>query len=263
MTSTPRWIADAAASVDLPDDVVADLATALVERLPLEAITLAAVMNPPEARCAAIVAALADDATETVRRVDLIRAIRDVERALVEAGVPHDDPPGESGHPVDLAGRVRWLGRMRDVKETDREREAREAHRWAGEAREARRVLDELTRALGHIGAPGASLVRRAAFLRDQLADARQQRAAVDRALVDAGQPMDELLTEQGVARLHRELVATRRQRDGAADDLHRERCAHQEAAGEAAARELRLTEERDAARARVAELEHRTGGGS
>jgi len=256
----PRWITDAGVSVDLSDGVIADLATALIERLPLGAITLAAVMNPPEARCAAIARALADDAAEPVRHASLLH---DVARALDEAGVPRDDLAGKPNRPIDLAGRVRWLTRMRDAKETDREREAREANRWAGEARVARRVLDELARNLGHVGVADASLVQRAAFLQRQLADVRQQRAAVDQALVDAGQPMDELLTEQGVARLHRELVATRHQRDGAADDLHRERCANQEAAGEAAVRELRLIEERDAARQRVAELERQLGTGS
>lgn len=230
--TTPRWIAEAVESVSTPaSDALGgirfcpsgELSAALIERLPLEAITLAAVMNPPEARCAAIIAALTEDAAEAVRHVD---PIHDVARVLDESGVPRL---------TDVVVRIRLLVRWANQRELAREREAKEANRWAGEARAANTLLGRINHMIG----------------------------VANTALIDAGAPMgDDLETEQGVIWLHRELMATRRQRDGAADDLHRERCAHQEAASEAAARELRLTEERDAALARVAELERRIGGG-
>jgi len=126
--------------------------------------------------------------------------------ALDGAGVPRLS--------VGLLGRVRWLAQ----------------------------VAAERGEALARLTQEDDSARTGIMSLESQLAGAREQRAAIDRALTIAGQPMDELMTDQGVIRLYHELMATRRQLDVVYDDLRREREASQRAATEATARELSIT---------------------
>ena len=145
---------------------------------------------------------------------------RDIVAALDEAGVPRLS--------VGLLGRVRWLAQIAAEREGSLARLMREAD----------------------------SARARVTTLESQLAAAREQRAATDRALIIAGQPMDALMPDQGVIRLYHELMATRRQLDVVYDDLRRERGASQRTAAEAAAHELSIFKERAAALQCLVELE-------
>lgn len=76
----------------------------------------------------------------------------------------------------------------------------------------------------------------------------QERRKAIDRTFSVAG--------HQGVISLHHELVTARRQLEIVFEDREREREARQRVVAEAAALELRSTEERTAARQRLVELE-------
>ncbi len=72
---------------------------------------------------------------------------------------------------------------------------------------------------------------------------------AVEGTLRNAGVPMDDRTHDEGVAWLVTKCEQLCRMHDGVSADLDRERREHQEAMAEAAARELKLTEELEAAR--------------
>ena len=117
---------------------------------------------------------------------------------------------------VGLLGRVRWLAQVASER---------------GEA---------LARLMREVNSANA----RISTLESQL----QQREASDRAFSVAG--------HQGVLSLHHELVITRRQLENVFEDRERLREASQRAAAEAAARELKVVQERTAALQLLAELE-------
>lgn len=129
---------------------------------------------------------------------------------------------------VGLLGRVRWLAQ----------------------------VASEQGEALTRRTQEADSARSKVTSLESQLAATREQRAAVDRALTIAGQPMDELMPDQGVIRLYHELMAVRGQLDVVYDDLRREREASQRSAAEAATRDLKVAQERTVILQRLVELE-------
>lgn len=129
---------------------------------------------------------------------------------------------------VGLLGRVRWLAQVASERGEALTRRAQEAD----------------------------SARAKVTSLESQLTATREQRAAVDRALILTEQPMDELMPDQGVIRLYHELMAVRGQLDVVYDDLRREREASQRSAAEAAAHDLKVAQERTAAPQCLAELE-------
>lgn len=103
--------------------------------------------------------------------------------ALDAAGIPR---AGEIiGLELDLPERIQRLARDRDGKELAREKEAREANRWSGEARQLRSDIDQACAALKATGAP-----------------------------------MDELMVYQGATWLGRELLATQDRANNAESNL-------------------------------------------
>jgi hypothetical protein len=140
--TAPRWIAEALdASLTRRDeeaDVSADeLAAALIERLPIEAMYAAGCALRPEERTVmgivrAAMGVLSDGDPEVVELTELYQA---ASRALDDAGVPYAVNTAE----VYLAGRIRWLAEQRptrlDLQRVEAERDlARAMHQDAERA---------------------------------------------------------------------------------------------------------------------------------
>lgn len=109
-------------------------------------------------------------------------------QVLDNAGAPRTDTERDGigiNIELNLAGRILWLVEQRNDKELAREREAKEANRWSGEARQLR------------------SDVERASAI-----------------LAQHGAPMDELMVYQGAEWLGRELAAQRERADKAESNL-------------------------------------------
>ncbi|HEY8924286.1 MAG TPA: hypothetical protein VIU64_07890, partial [Polyangia bacterium] len=149
------------------------------------------------------------------QRNDVDALFREVTQALDAAGAKH----------VHVVDRIRWLASDRDAKEAAREKEARIANEATGVARERGQSLIAIEHALLDAGAPaGLSNIEKVVRLKKERDDAVAEREQL------------------------------RRMHAGVSADLDRARREHEEALGEAAGRELKLTEERDEVSAALAE---------
>lgn len=268
--TAPRWIAEAieAAYDNGPGD--GKLVTALIERLPLEA--MARVLTEAQGnrgdQLAAILGVLSDGDPEVVELTELYQ---DACRALDEAGVPYainvEIPPhivieatiGElaprkeaeirqvPAHPgtvhLGLPDRIRWLAQQRPIRA---EVDAAQATRKLAEeiATKYMQERDAAKEAL-HL-----FIERVAAAACMPICDNADHVVAAIGGLA-ARERQTEELAEQRLL----ELSQLRKMHDGASADLDRERRERQDTEAAAANRELALTVELDNARRETKEL--------
>lgn len=204
--TAPRWIHAALDAVCQADTrmVVStvdadDLATALLERLPLEALANAV----PSAVVANVVRVLGED-HDVVTIAELYQGAT---RALDAAGAPYAVNTAEVYRPLDLVGRIRWLAEQRPTR-LDLQRVEVERDAWHRRYDECIVTITANQQSIASLIEESETRKRERDRARATVADLTEQRAATERALTRTGAPMDELANEQGVVWLHRELDA-------------------------------------------------------
>lgn len=251
--TAPRWIAEAieAAYENGPGD--GKLATALIERLPLEAIAAELVRERSTDRDAslmAIVRVLTDGDPEVVSLTELYQGAC---KALDDAGVPYASSVGELGamvtlgpaEPLDLADRIRWLAQQRPTR---LELQRVEAERdWMSKSRDADHAQHKIDLAAARSEAHTLGEFIRAAH--EELTA-----AGVAQSPSEPQHMMDSAFARR-VRALRDERDHLRVMYEGASDDLHRERTSLQDAESAAAEREVTLGQGIDNARRETQEL--------
>lgn len=136
--TAPRWIAEALdVALNASDDAIGrvdydGIATALLERLPLEAIAcevpraLDDIADGMHGRVVADIMRVLTDGDPDV--ATLTELYQGASKALDAAGVPYAVNTAELYRPLDLAGRIQWLAQQRptrlDLQRAEAERDA-------------------------------------------------------------------------------------------------------------------------------------------
>ena len=185
-----------------------------------------------------------------------MRIIREATEALDQAHVPR------AAEQPALVERIRLLAQQRDDRARELERETGEANRLSSLIRQFNEERGTIQKLLTDAGSPtnepSQGIVWLARELRKRNEDLFTETRRIDALncrlyevigiLARAGIDTSVARVESGVSQLISERDQLRRMHDGVSVDLDRERREKQEALGEAAARELKLIEERDAA---------------
>lgn len=185
-----------------------------------------------------------------------MRIIREATEALDRVAVPR------VAEQLALAERIELLAQQRDAQVRELESETAEANRLSELVRQCNEERGTIQRLLADAGCPtnepSQGIVRLARELSKRTDDLCTETERADtlsghlqevvRVMVSAGIDTSVPTIESGVAQLIGERAQLRRMHDGVSADLDRERREKQEALDEAAARELKLIEERDAA---------------
>jgi len=185
-----------------------------------------------------------------------MRILREATEALDQVHVPR------AAEQPALVERIRLLARQRDDRERELERETGETNRLSNLVRQFNEERGTIQRLLTDAGSstnePSQGIVWLARELSKRTDDLCTETERADtlsrhlqkvvRVLASAGIDTSVPTVENGVTQLIDERAQLRRMHDGVSIDLDRERREKQEALNEAATRELKLIEERDAA---------------
>ena len=185
-----------------------------------------------------------------------MRIIREATEALDQVHAPR------APEQPSLVERIGLLAQQRDARARELERETEEAHRLSDLVSQFNQEHGTIERLLTDAGSPtnepSQGIVWLACELRKRNEDLFTETNHIDalncriyeimETLARAGIDTSVSTVEDGVSQLIGEREQLRRMHDGVSIDLDHERCKGQDALGEAAARELKLIEERDAA---------------
>lgn len=259
--TAPRWIVEALeAERDMrrgegqPDPHY--VATALIERLPIEAMARSLAMGPDSPEIVArIVRVLTDGDPEVVELAELYQG---ASRMLDAAGVPYELALTDDGDPqvvrLNLAGRILWLVEQRptrlDLQRVEAERDAarRDYQAKSDQCNATRADAQLFVERLA--GICGMQICNNAGDVAQRVIRLVESEHELD----EARDALTSALEERDSFRRERDQL--RKMYEGASADLDRERREHQEAEGAAANREIGLRTALEGARERFAALE-------